>query len=71
MSKVTYPVCDDPTHARAYSDVAIGLVDEASVVAPCGTVLFRAWRVTPTSFAWQTATMRAPAFESITPARNN
>jgi hypothetical protein len=59
---VQYPSAHDPTHARAWSDVRDGRKDYAQVVGDSGAILFQAWRVSALSWAWQTATMPAPAF---------
>lgn len=60
---VSYPVEHDPTYEAAYADVESGSYDAAEVrVDETGDWLFRAWRVSPTSFAWQTRAMAAPAF---------
>jgi len=62
----SYPTAHDPDHRRAWNGVKHEDVDWAEVRD--GTfVAFRAWRVSATSWAWQTATMSAPAFAAYGP----
>lgn len=61
LSGVSRPVAADPTFRLAYDDVATGEADW-SEVRDVRTVLYRAWRVSRTTFAWQTLDMDAPAF---------
>lgn len=63
ISGVSRPSASDPLHDRAYLDVATGEADWSEVTFN-GAVLYRVWRVSRTSFAWQTSTMSAPAFAS-------
>jgi hypothetical protein len=63
LSGVSRPAASDPEHRLAYDDVATGEADWAEVRdVRTRTVLYRAWRVSRTSFAWQTSSMSAPAF---------
>jgi hypothetical protein len=63
IGSVSYPIEHDPDHARAWAAVESGREDWAEVRDDrTGTALFRAWRISATSWAWQTSIMGAPAF---------
>jgi len=60
---VGYPVRSDPTYKKAHDAVMYGDEDWAVVYSSDGEyILFRAWRISPFSYAWQTSAMAAPAF---------
>ena len=60
---VSYPAEHDPDHRRAWEAVSGGSDDWAEVRSvPDGTILFRAWRISQESWAWQTPVMPVPAF---------
>lgn len=62
---VTYTSSADPTHAHAHDAVENGK-DWACVYSNDGEyLLFRAWRVSPTAYAWQTPAMPSPAFGTL------
>lgn len=65
MGGTSYPVAHDPDHSRAWRCVASEGEAWAEVRADSGGLLFRAWRVDSETFAWQTSTMSAPAFEPL------
>lgn len=68
IGSVSYPVATDPTHEKAWHAVENQVEDFATVRDPeSGTILFRAWRVSSTSWAWQTSVMPAPAFMPYAP----
>lgn len=53
---------DDPDDRKSWAAVSRGEADLAVVRNGEGYVLFRAWRISPISWAWQSSTMGAPAF---------
>ena len=73
MGGTSLPSLHDPTHERAYRIVEHQAEDWAEVRihdAPGNgprPLAFRAWRVSATSFAWQTPVMPAPAFATYAP----
>lgn len=64
VGTISFPAAHDPTHGAAWMAVACGREDASEVRDDNDDWLFRAWRVSPTSFAWQTRAMAAPAFEA-------
>jgi hypothetical protein len=53
---------DDPTHQQAWEAVRDGKADLAVVRNREGYILFRSWRITQNSWAWQTSQMGTMAF---------
>lgn len=68
MRHTVYTFSEDPTHARAWSDVCHEQAASATVYDPTtSTATFRAWRISSQSWAWQTSAMPAPAFARYGP----
>ncbi len=68
----SYPIAHDPMHDRAHAEVAEQRDDWAEVRyegAYPAPLAFRAWRVSATTYAWQTAAMASPAFYPYTAER--
>lgn len=69
----SYPVAHDPDHRKAWKQIEHQVCDWSEVRvhdAPGNgprPLVFRAWRVSTDSWAWQTSQMAAPAFATYAP----